>query len=99
MRTLETILTTCGQLQSGVNIRAILSSLIDRLANYATRGEAIPEDIKIFTIFSTQIAEVVRVSEILLLLPLLSSLLTNVDRVSYHIFISLLLLATIIDAS
>jgi len=60
LRTLESILTTCGQLQSGVNIRAILSSLIDRLASYATRGEAIPSEIRIFTIFSTQIAEVVK---------------------------------------
>jgi len=60
LKTLETILSTCGQLQPGVNIKKILVSLIDRLASYATRGEQIPSNIKIFSIFSTQIANVVQ---------------------------------------
>eukprot|EP01118_Nematostelium_gracile_P013563 TRINITY_DN5141_c0_g1_i5.p1 TRINITY_DN5141_c0_g1~~TRINITY_DN5141_c0_g1_i5.p1 ORF type:complete len:732 (+),score=221.45 TRINITY_DN5141_c0_g1_i5:76-2196(+) len=59
LRTLETILKTCGELQGGVNIKSILVGLIDRLANFAS-SNTIPEDIKIFTIFSTQVGNVVQ---------------------------------------
>eukprot|EP01119_Soliformovum_irregulare_P001205 TRINITY_DN10924_c1_g1_i1.p1 TRINITY_DN10924_c1_g1~~TRINITY_DN10924_c1_g1_i1.p1 ORF type:complete len:819 (+),score=306.82 TRINITY_DN10924_c1_g1_i1:210-2459(+) len=58
LRTLESILTTCGQLQPAVNIKSILVSLIDRLANFAS-SNPIPDDIQIFDIFSTQVARVV----------------------------------------
>jgi vacuolar protein sorting-associated protein 35 len=61
LKTLETLLTTCGQLQPQVNIKNILVSLIDRLANYSTRGETIPAEIPVFTIFSKQIRNVVEV--------------------------------------
>lgn len=60
LRTLETILSTCAQLQPGVNIKQILVGLIDRLASFATENQ-IPGDIKIFQIFSTQVADVVEV--------------------------------------
>jgi len=60
LKTLETVLSTCGQLQPAVNIKRILVSLIDRLAAYANRGENIPSNIKIFSIFSSQIANVVQ---------------------------------------
>lgn len=59
LKTLETILASCGQLQPGVNIKTILVSLIDRLANYSTRGESIPSEIEVFSIFSKQIRNVV----------------------------------------
>lgn len=35
LRTLDALLSSCGQLQGGVNIKNILVSLIDRLANFA----------------------------------------------------------------
>lgn len=60
LRTLEAILQTCGQLQGAVNIKSILVSLIDRLANYAS-ANTIPAEIHIFEIFSTQVAKVVEV--------------------------------------
>jgi len=63
LKTLETLLTTCGQLQPQVNIKNILVSLIDRLANFSTRGETIPADIPVFTIFSKQIRNVVEQHE------------------------------------
>jgi len=60
LRTLEVILSTCGQLQPAVDIKTIIVSLIDRLANYATKNrEQIPEDIRIFEIFSDNIAKVI----------------------------------------
>jgi len=59
LRTLETLLSACSQLQSGVNIKTILVGLIDRLTSYATSGQAIPSDIQVFTIFSSEIAKVV----------------------------------------
>jgi vacuolar protein sorting-associated protein 35 len=59
LRTLETLLSTCTHLQPGINIRAIVVSLLDRLSNYALRGESIPEDIKVFNIFSSHIVEIV----------------------------------------
>jgi vacuolar protein sorting-associated protein 35 len=61
LKTLDTILSTCGQLSSGVNLKTILVSLIDRLANYSTRGEQIPSDIQVFTIFTKNIKVVVEV--------------------------------------
>jgi len=42
-----------------VNLKSILVSLIDRLANFANSGEKIPSDIDVFKIFQTKIAEVV----------------------------------------
>jgi vacuolar protein sorting-associated protein 35 len=62
LRNLESVLSACSQLQSTVNVKSILVSLIDRLANYAMNGEnKIPEEIQVFSIFSTQIARVVEV--------------------------------------
>lgn len=60
LKTLETILSTCGQLQPQVNIKRILVGLIDRLASFAMRGETIPSNIKIFAIFSSQISNLVQ---------------------------------------
>ena len=59
LKTLDSILSTCGQLSPGVNLKTILVSLIDRLANYSTRGEQIPNDIQVFTIFTKNIKIVV----------------------------------------
>jgi len=59
LRTLDSLLATISQLQSGVNIKTILVSLIDRLAAFASR-ESIPSDIDIFKIFSNQISQIVQ---------------------------------------
>jgi len=58
--TLDKILTTCAQLQPGVEVKAIIVSLLDRLANYATTSpELIPENIQIFEIFNAYAAKIV----------------------------------------
>lgn len=72
LRTLDVLLSTCGQLQGGVNIKNILVSLIDRLANFAGRGEQIPSDIKVFNTFSEQIANIVKAQPTMLVEDILA---------------------------
>mmetsp|Transcript_13641 Transcript_13641/g.18886 ORF Transcript_13641/g.18886 Transcript_13641/m.18886 type:complete len:789 (+) Transcript_13641:99-2465(+) len=72
LRTLDVLLSTCGQLQGGVNIKNILVSLIDRLANFAGRGEQIPSDIKVFNTFSEQIANIVQAQPTMLVEDILA---------------------------
>jgi len=38
-----------------------LVSLLDRLADFASKGETIPSDVDVFAIFSSQVAKVVEV--------------------------------------
>ncbi|EFA81613.1 vacuolar sorting protein 35 [Heterostelium album PN500] len=59
LATLDTILSTCSQLQSGVDVKAIIASLIDRLANYASRN-TIPENIDIFAVFFNNVKEIIQ---------------------------------------
>ena len=61
LRTLEPFLGACAQLQPGVQIKVILVSLLDRLADFASKGEQIPADIDVFAIFSSQVSKVVAV--------------------------------------
>lgn len=72
LRTLDVLLSTCGQLQGGVNIKNILVSLIDRLANFAGRGEQIPSDISVFNTFSEQIANIVKAQPTMLVEDILA---------------------------
>lgn len=59
--TLDTILSTCGQLQPGVDVKTIIASLIDRLANFATRNqESVPQEIKIFDIFFENVKNIIQ---------------------------------------
>ncbi|XP_019553785.2 vacuolar protein sorting-associated protein 35 isoform X2 [Aedes albopictus] len=73
LQTLDPFLKSCAQLQSGVNVKNIIISLIDRLALYNQRNEnitkttsgtevisAIPADVQLFEVFSTQIAYIVQ---------------------------------------
>lgn len=61
LRTLELILPTFAQLVPTVNIKTIVVSLVDRLANFANGGGKIPSDVNIFDVFSSKIAEIVEV--------------------------------------
>ncbi|XP_001868892.2 vacuolar protein sorting-associated protein 35 isoform X2 [Culex quinquefasciatus] len=71
--TLDPFLKSCAQLQSGVNVKNIIISLIDRLALYNQRNgkvtqttsgteiiSAIPAEVQLFEVFSTQIAYIVQ---------------------------------------
>ncbi|XP_055537816.1 vacuolar protein sorting-associated protein 35 isoform X1 [Wyeomyia smithii] len=73
LQTLDPFLKSCAQLQSGVNVKNIIISLIDRLALYNQRNgkvtqttsgteiiSAIPSDVQLFEVFSTQIAYIVQ---------------------------------------
>ncbi|KAN0032657.1 hypothetical protein ACTFIV_006565 [Dictyostelium citrinum] len=61
LATLDTILQTCAQLQSGVDVKTIIASLIDRLANFATRNaDLVPDNIKIFDIFFNNVKEIIQ---------------------------------------
>ncbi|KAG5678377.1 Vacuolar protein sorting-associated protein 35 [Polypedilum vanderplanki] len=71
LQTLDPFLKSCAQLQSGVNVKSIIISLIDRLAAYHQRnekahidaadGSIIPIDVQLFDVFSIQIANIVQI--------------------------------------
>lgn len=69
LQTLDPFLKSCAQLQSGVNVKSIIISLIDRLAAYHQRnaksqaesGEASIIQCQLFDIFSVQIANIVQI--------------------------------------
>ena len=65
LQTLDPFLKSCAQLQSGVNVKNIIISLIDRLAAYNQRNgktteSAIPTEVQLFEVFSIQIANIVQ---------------------------------------
>lgn len=70
LQTLDPFLKSCAQLQSGVNVKNIIISLIDRLAAYNQRNEkaagveegasVIPAEVQLFDVFSVQIANIVQ---------------------------------------
>ncbi|XP_040157671.1 vacuolar protein sorting-associated protein 35 isoform X1 [Anopheles arabiensis] len=74
LQTLDPFLKSCAQLQPGVNVKNIIISLIDRLALYNQRNgkvtqtsagtteiiSAIPAEVQLFEVFSTQIANIVQ---------------------------------------
>jgi vacuolar protein sorting-associated protein 35 len=71
LQTLNPFLKSCAQLQSGVNVKSIIISLIERLAAYHLRNEkpqndsaepsVIPIDVQLFDVFSVQIANIVQI--------------------------------------
>ena len=62
LQTLDMILQNCGQLHNEVDIKTIIVSLVDRLANFAQKTpHEIPDEIKIFEIFSEHTNQVIKV--------------------------------------
>lgn len=58
--TLEQILAACGQLQPGVDVKTIIVSLIDRLAQFAVKSpDTIPTNIDIFDTFFVHVGKVI----------------------------------------
>ncbi|KAL7639004.1 UNVERIFIED_CONTAM: hypothetical protein RMT77_010538 [Armadillidium vulgare] len=62
LETLSSFLKAVAELHSEVNVKNIIISLIDRLANFATKedGTGIPENIKLFEVFSDHISQIVQ---------------------------------------
>nr|CAD7452088.1 unnamed protein product [Timema tahoe] len=69
LQTLHPFLKSCAELQPGVNVKNIIISLIDRLAVFSQRAEggtvgavagAIPSDVKLFDVFSDQVATIIQ---------------------------------------
>jgi len=62
LQTLNAFLKACAELHQDVNVKNIIIALIDRLAMFAHRddGPGIPNDIRLFEIFSQQVANVVK---------------------------------------
>ena len=60
LQTLNAFLKSCAELHQNVNVKNIIIALIDRLAMFAQRGNGsgVPEDIKLFEIFSQQVSNV-----------------------------------------
>jgi vacuolar protein sorting-associated protein 35 len=58
LRTLDEILEACGQLQSGVDVKAILIALMNRLAAYAKAEPGnIPPDVNMLEVFHTHVTK------------------------------------------
>ena len=59
---LASFLEACAELQPSVNVKNIITALIDRLASYATREDSpgIPANIQLFNIFSDEISAVIK---------------------------------------
>lgn len=57
--TLQPFLATCSQLKEKVNVRAILESMMDRLANYASTGAVMTSEINAFQMFNDCITQLV----------------------------------------
>ncbi|XP_023678494.2 vacuolar protein sorting-associated protein 35-like [Paramormyrops kingsleyae] len=62
LQTLNSFLRACAELHQNVNVKNIIIALIDRLALFAHRedGPGIPADIKLFDVFSQQVASVIQ---------------------------------------
>nr|XP_033333827.1 vacuolar protein sorting-associated protein 35 isoform X4 [Megalopta genalis] len=72
LQTLNAFLKSCAELQNGVNVKNIIISLIDRLAVFSQRSDGvggpgspnqapgIPQDVKLFDVFSDQIATIIQ---------------------------------------
>uniref|UniRef100_A0A8C4QFR8 Vacuolar protein sorting-associated protein 35 n=1 Tax=Eptatretus burgeri TaxID=7764 RepID=A0A8C4QFR8_EPTBU len=62
LQTLNLFLRACAELHQNVNVKNIIIALIDRLALFAHRedGPGIPSDIRLFDIFSQQVASVIQ---------------------------------------
>ncbi|CAF93242.1 unnamed protein product, partial [Tetraodon nigroviridis] len=62
LQTLNPFLRSCAELHQNVNVKNIIIALIDRLALFAHRedGPGIPAEIKLFDIFSQQVATVIQ---------------------------------------
>ncbi|XP_017837677.1 vacuolar protein sorting-associated protein 35 isoform X1 [Drosophila busckii] len=68
LQTLDPFLKSCAQLETGVNVKNIIISLIERLAAYNQRsgrtGNAIdaiiPAEVELFEVFSVQVANIVQ---------------------------------------
>eukprot|EP01132_Coremiostelium_polycephalum_P005687 gene5687-7077_t len=60
LATLEKVLSTCSQLQSGVDVKTIIGSLIDRLVSFVNRNaKSIPDNINIFAVFFKNVKEII----------------------------------------
>ncbi|KAJ9581751.1 hypothetical protein L9F63_003820 [Diploptera punctata] len=66
LQTLHPFLKSCAELQTGVNVKNIIISLNDRLATYSQRADTsvgaggIPSDVRLFDIFSDQVATIIQ---------------------------------------
>lgn len=60
LQTLEPFLDTCAKLQPTVDVKSIVVSMLDRLANFATQEPTnFPREIDVFKIFSSAIANII----------------------------------------
>lgn len=73
LQTLETFLSTCGQLQEGVKVKSIIISLMTRLANFASESpDAIPKDLEMFPLFHTHTSNIIQSSGKMALVDILA---------------------------
>ncbi|KAK9886294.1 hypothetical protein WA026_015805 [Henosepilachna vigintioctopunctata] len=67
IQTLTPFLKSCAELEAGVNVKNIVISLMERLASFSQRAEAIGtegtasvlKDVKLFEVFSDQVASII----------------------------------------
>jgi vacuolar protein sorting-associated protein 35 len=59
LATLQPFLGTCSELKDKVNVRGILESMMDRLANYASTGATLTTEINAFQMFNDCVTQLV----------------------------------------
>jgi len=73
LQTLETFLSTCGQLQESVDVKVIIITLMDRLSNFAKNSpESIPTDVEMFPLFHKHCSQIIQSSAKMSLVDILS---------------------------
>lgn len=73
LQTLETFLTTCGQLHDKVNVKDIIITLMTRLASYAkAQPDSFPDDFDMFPIFHSKSGSIISSTEKIALIDVLS---------------------------
>lgn len=73
LRTLETFLSTCAQLQDDVNVKGIIITLMNRLSSFAKDSpELIPKEIQMFPLFQQHSSEIIEKGGSMALLDVLA---------------------------
>ena len=67
MQSLQPFLKSCAELQSGVNVKNIIISLIDRLATFTQKSDpATIAQVELFEVFSEQISSIIQVGNLIM---------------------------------
>ncbi|KAJ8963966.1 hypothetical protein NQ314_005225 [Rhamnusium bicolor] len=59
IQTLNPFLKSCAELEAGVNVKNIVISLMERLAAFSQRSDALGSEVQLFEVFSNQVSSII----------------------------------------